>query len=247
MAITKKDIIEIGDNRSRSIDQSDSLRKKIEFFNKRHEQQQQQPNSPNFESDPSRYITIRRGSVESKKRQLLSEKNNSTAVITPTDQYLDSVFIGDENKCRRNKFDGGSVVRMSSSLTDMSENMKRNDNHSSLNSQLPQQTRSSLNNLSMVGKTDPIAITDKLFEKFCMNVNEDIMNNGSLMLNDDKFVANNSNCYKINSKLLTDFLEAHDNDQMSVTDPILVQQRLDKGIRTNLYSLRHAVGFLCYI
>lgn len=73
-------------------------------------------------------------------------------------------------------------------------------------------------------------ITDRLFEKFCVLANEEIMDDvkeekssdGQNELREDatsKFVANNANRYKINSKLLNDFLDSHANDQMSLTEP----------------------------
>lgn len=45
-----------------------------------------------------------------------------------------------------------------------------------------------------------------------------------------KFVPNNANQFKIRSKILSDFLEAHANDQMSLTDPLSQQQNQNKSI-----------------
>lgn len=106
---------------------------------------------------------------------------------------------------------------------------------------------------------EPVAITDKLFEKFCIIENEEIMavggdggddddNSESTLANNSKrssnragagndlpdgaskFVPNNANQFKIRSKILNDFLEAHANDQMSLTDPLSQQQNQNKSI-----------------
>lgn len=45
-----------------------------------------------------------------------------------------------------------------------------------------------------------------------------------------KFVPNNANQFKIRSKILNDFLEAHANDQMSLTDPLSQQHNQNKSI-----------------
>lgn len=92
-----------------------------------------------------------------------------------------------------------------------------------------------------------VAITDRLFEKFCVLVNEEIMGNQTAAQDnrDDvnaadetttttserndsavrKFVANNSDKFKINSRLLNELLDAHANDQMSLSDPNQQQQQ----------------------
>jgi hypothetical protein len=106
---------------------------------------------------------------------------------------------------------------------------------------------------------EPVAITDKLFEKFCIIENEEIMavggdggddddNSESTLANNSKrssnragagndlpdgaskFVPNNANQFKIRSKILNDFLDAHANDQMSLTDPLSQQHNQNKSI-----------------
>lgn len=215
---------------------SDEFQKKIDFFNKNPTENlsnfvehENQSTLNNIENIDQRNVTMRRTSRD-------------------LEHHLNQNFVQQQQQRQQRKSKSASSLSDNCVLSNSSSNnnllVDVNQQHGQITTTV-QITRSLLTSSasSLNDQADSIVITDRLFEKFCMISNDEIMQMQSLDSSDlsqlqlktgeNKFVANNSERFKIQSKILNDLLD----EPMTIQASILASKNNENDKLTDSLSL----------